>query len=93
MRHAAWPAGRLAADLDRAWEVLAEPIQTVMRKAGIDAPYEKLKALTRGQAVTQATIHAFLETLDLPAADKARLIALSPATYIGIANQLVDQLD
>jgi adenylosuccinate lyase len=84
---------RLAADLDRAWEVLAEPIQTVMRKAGIDAPYEKLKALTRGQAVTQATIRAFLETLDLPAADKARLIALSPATYIGIANQLVDQLD
>ncbi|MBT3297146.1 MAG: adenylosuccinate lyase [Verrucomicrobia bacterium] len=84
---------RLAADLDRAWEVLAEPIQTVMRKAGIDEPYEKLKALTRGQAVTQATIHAFLETLDLPAADKARLIALSPATYIGIANQLVDQLD
>jgi adenylosuccinate lyase len=84
---------RLAADLDRAWEVLAEPIQTVMRKAGIDAPYEKLKALTRGQAVTQATIRAFLETLDLPAADKARLIALSPSTYIGIANQLVDQLD
>ena len=84
---------RLAADLDGAWEILAEPIQTVMRKAGIDAPYEKLKALTRGQAVTQATIRAFVETLDLPATDKARLIALSPATYIGLATQLVDQLD
>jgi len=84
---------RLAADLDHAWEVLAEPIQTVMRKVGIEEPYEKLKALTRGQTVTQEGLRAFLETLALPDADKARLMALTPASYIGLANKLVDLLD
>ncbi len=81
---------RLAADLDNAWEVLAEPIQTVMRKVGIDEPYEKLKALTRGQAVTQETIREFLEGLELPDDDKARLLGMSPSDYIGIARELAD---
>jgi adenylosuccinate lyase len=79
---------RLAADLDQAWEVLAEPIQTVMRKAGLPNPYEQLKALTRGQAMDAASLRAFIETLDLPADDKARLLALTPGTYIGLAPQL-----
>jgi adenylosuccinate lyase len=79
---------RLAADLDQAWEVLAEPIQTVMRKAGLPNPYEQLKALTRGQAMDAASLRAFIETLDLPADDKSRLLALTPGTYIGLAPQL-----
>ncbi|MBL7076306.1 MAG: adenylosuccinate lyase [Kiritimatiellae bacterium] len=84
---------RLADDLDHAWEVLAEPIQTVMRKVGIEEPYEKLKALTRGQAVTQQTIRAFLDTLDLPEEDKTRLANMTPADYIGIAPEIVDGLE
>ncbi len=84
---------KLASDLDNAWEVLAEPIQTVMRKAGIDEPYEKLKALTRGQAVNQETIKEFLNTLDLPEADLKRLLELTPATYTGMADKIVDLLD
>ena len=76
----------LAADLDNAWEVLAEPIQTVMRKHGIEKPYEKLKELTRGNdGINQQTIQAFIETLEIPAADKQRLLELTPATYIGSA--------
>lgn len=78
-------APRLAADLDAAWEVLAEPIQTVMRRYGIESPYEKLKELTRGRAIDQATIEAFVETLDMPEAAKAELKALTPGTYIGNA--------
>ncbi|MGK2914492.1 MAG: adenylosuccinate lyase [Porticoccaceae bacterium] len=76
---------RLAADLDNAWEVLAEPIQTVMRRYGIAEPYEKLKALTRGQAITQETLRIFIDSLDLPAEAKTALQALTPATYIGNA--------
>ncbi len=76
---------RLAQDLNNAWEVLAEPIQTVMRRYGIEKPYEKLKALTRGNTIDQATISAFVETLDMPAQAKQDLQALSPATYIGNA--------
>lgn len=83
----------IAADLDQAWEVLAEPIQTVLRKSGDENPYEKLKALTRGAHMTQADIHAFVQTLPLTDADKARLLALTPATYIGAAASLVDHLD
>ena len=76
----------LAADLDNAWEVLAEPIQTVMRKHGIEKPYEKLKELTRGKdGINQTTIQAFIETLDIPADDKQRLQAMTPAAYIGRA--------
>jgi len=82
----------LLADLDQSWEVLAEPIQTVMRRYGIEQPYEKLKQLTRGQAITRATLHDFIDTLDLPANVKDRLKALSPASYLGNATQQVDQL-
>ncbi|MFA7257498.1 MAG: hypothetical protein WC047_08000, partial [Kiritimatiellales bacterium] len=83
---------KLAADLDNAWEVLAEPIQTVMRKAGIEKPYEKLKELTRGRAIDETAILDFVEELKLPEADKKRLLDLSPASYIGRAAQIVDEL-
>ena len=79
---------RLAEDLDHNWEVLAEPIQTVMRKVGMDHPYERLKELTRGRRVTPEIMKEFVENLDLPADDKARLLALTPATYIGKAVEL-----
>ncbi|MEP7208280.1 MAG: adenylosuccinate lyase [Casimicrobiaceae bacterium] len=80
---------RLAADLDANWEVLAEPIQTVMRRYGVANPYERLKALTRGRTgMTQATLQAFIDTLEIPADAKARLTALTPATYIGRAAEL-----
>lgn len=75
----------LDADLDRAWEVLAEPIQTVMRRYGIEEPYEKLKALTRGQAITQETLAAFVATLDIPEDARSALLSLTPANYIGSA--------
>ncbi|MEL6407984.1 MAG: adenylosuccinate lyase [Chloroflexota bacterium] len=84
---------KLHADLADAWEVLAEPIQTVLRKAGYDKPYEMLKELTRGARITAEDIHVFVDGLDkLPAEDKARLQALTPATYIGIASELVDRI-
>ncbi|HPE81888.1 MAG TPA: adenylosuccinate lyase [Gammaproteobacteria bacterium] len=78
-------AQRLASDLDANWEVLAEPIQTVMRRYGIEQPYEKLKALTRGQRVDQAGMQAFIDTLDLPDTVKAKLKEMTPASYIGNA--------
>ena len=78
---------QLAADLDSSWEVLAEPIQTVMRRYGIEEPYEKLKALTRGNVMDQATIQAFIDTLDMPDKAKAELKALSPSLYVGTAGQ------
>ncbi|MEZ4485213.1 MAG: adenylosuccinate lyase [Syntrophotaleaceae bacterium] len=84
---------KLAADLDSAWEVMAEPIQTVMRKAGIEKPYEKLKELTRGQKIDRDTIRAFVESLDLAEDDKQRLLEMSPASYTGMASQIVDLLD
>ncbi len=80
----------ISTDLDSAWEVMAEPIQTVMRKAGIANPYEKLKDLTRGTVVSSETIKDFVETLDIPADDKQRLLDMSPATYIGMAGELVN---
>lgn len=83
----------LAADLDKAWEVMAEPIQTVMRKAGIEKPYEKLKELTRGQQITAETIRVFIEGLELADEDKQRLMAMTPASYIGMAPEIVDLLD
>ena len=79
---------RLAEDLDRNWEVLAEPIQTVMRKVGMDHPYERLKELTRGRRVTAETMQDFVKALPLPKADKARLLKLTPATYTGLAEKL-----
>ena len=78
---------RLAADLDAAWEVLAEPIQTVMRRYGIEEPYEKLKALTRGNVMDQATIQAFIDTLEIPQEAKTALKAMTPASYVGNAVQ------
>jgi len=78
-------AERLDADLDASWEVLAEPIQTVMRRYGIEKPYEKLKELTRGQKITRETLAAFVETLDMPAEARAELMELTPASYTGNA--------
>jgi adenylosuccinate lyase len=75
----------LAADLDNAYEVLAEPIQTVMRRFGIEQPYEKLKAFTRGKAITKDMMLEFVDSLDLPQAEKDALKALTPATYVGNA--------
>jgi len=81
-------AARLAADLDAAWEVLAEPVQTLMRRHGLPSPYEQLKALTRGQGIDAAAMHAFIEGLELPEPEKARLRVLTPATYVGLAERL-----
>jgi len=78
----------IAADLDDAWEVLAEPIQTVMRRYGLPQPYEQLKAFTRGQAMTQALMQGFIEGLAIPSKEKARLLAMSPASYTGKAAEL-----
>ncbi|MAL96754.1 MAG: adenylosuccinate lyase [Haliea sp.] len=78
-------AAKLQEDLDHSWEVLAEPIQTVMRRYGIEQPYEKLKALTRGQAITRESLETFLHTLELPADAREALLALTPANYIGNA--------
>ncbi|MEO0442283.1 MAG: adenylosuccinate lyase [Pseudomonadota bacterium] len=76
---------RLSDDLDSCWEVLAEPIQTIMRRYGIDEPYEKLKALTRGQRITPDILSDFVETLGLPEDAKASIRAMTPANYIGNA--------
>ena len=77
----------LAADLDHSWEVLAEPVQTVMRRYGNSEPYEKLKAFTRGKAIDQQGMHDFIHSLELPATAKAQLLSLTPADYIGNAIQ------
>jgi adenylosuccinate lyase len=81
---------RLAEDLDGAWEVLAEPVQTVMRKLGLPNSYERLKDLTRGKRITQEMVRAFIHSLDIPDADKVRLLDLTPTTYVGIASKLVN---
>lgn len=78
----------LAADLDNAWEVLAEPIQTVMRRYAIEGAYEQLKAVTRGKTVTREALHGLIQSLAIPQADKNRLLALTPATYVGKAAEL-----
>jgi adenylosuccinate lyase len=81
---------KLADDLDNSWEVLAEPIQTVMRRYGIENPYEQLKELTRGKGgINQSSLHAFIKTLDIPADAKQNLLDMTPASYIGKANELV----
>ncbi|NDP49571.1 MAG: adenylosuccinate lyase [Sulfuriferula multivorans] len=83
----------LAADLDGNWEVLAEPIQTVMRRYGIANPYEQLKELTRGKAgMTRDSLHVFIEGLAIPSAEKSRLKTMTPATYTGIAAELARQI-
>ncbi len=78
----------LEADLEKHWEVLAEPIQTLLRRFGIDQPYEKLKALTRGRPVTKALLHQFIKAQALPEEIKKQLLALTPATYLGYAVEL-----
>ena len=82
----------LAADLDASWEVLAEAVQTVMRRHGIENPYEQLKALTRGKAITRDALQQFVETLALPEAEKARLRALTPESYTGKAAELARRI-
>jgi adenylosuccinate lyase len=82
----------LASDLDSSWEVLAEPIQTVMRRYALPNPYERLKELTRGKAMTRESIQAFIETLELPEAEKQRLRELTPGNYIGKAESLAKRV-
>jgi adenylosuccinate lyase len=85
-------AQRLHQDLNDNWEVLAEAIQTVMRRYGIDQAYEKLKALTRGQRIDRAALQAFIETLELPKDVKKQLLALTPDNYIGNAAEMANKL-
>ena len=76
---------KMDADLDRSWEVLAEAIQTVMRRYGIEQPYEKLKELTRGKSIDRESLQAFVEGLEIPDEARSRLRALTPASYLGNA--------
>ena len=78
----------IARDIEGAWEVLAEPIQTVMRRYGVPEPYEKLKALTRGRAVDRNLLHEFIGTLEIPQDEKSRLLEMTPSNYLGIAREL-----
>jgi adenylosuccinate lyase len=82
----------LAADLEGAWEVLAEPIQTVMRRYGVQGAYEKLKDATRGKTVTAADLHGLIAALEIPDADKDRLLAMTPGSYIGKAAELAKRV-
>ena len=82
----------LHADLDNAWEVLAEPIQTVMRRYGVSGAYEQLKEVTRGQRVTREDLHGLIHKLAIPDAEKTRLLALTPATYVGVAASLAKRV-
>ena len=83
---------RLAADLDAAWEVLAEAVQTVMRRYGLPNPYEQLKALTRGHGIDEASMRTFIAGLDLPAEAKQRLLEMTPASYTGLAERLAREI-
>jgi adenylosuccinate lyase len=83
---------RMAEDLDQNWEVLAEPVQTVMRRYGIENPYEQLKELTRGKGISQAALREFIQGLAIPQDAKDRLLAMTPATYIGLAAQLAKDI-
>jgi adenylosuccinate lyase len=82
---------RVAEDLDRAWEVLGEAVQTVMRAHGIADAYDKLKTFTRGRPINKQAMHEFIATLDLPPAAKERLLSLEPGTYVGLAPLLANQ--
>jgi adenylosuccinate lyase len=92
LAHLEHDAERMAADLDDRWEVLAEAVQTVMRRYGADDAYEQLKELTRGEAIDEAGLQAFITGLDLPAAAKDSLLALTPASYTGLAGDLTASL-
>ncbi|MDB5945809.1 MAG: purB, partial [Ramlibacter sp.] len=78
----------LAKDLDDAWEILAEPIQTVMRRYGVHGAYEKLKEVTRGKSVRPEDLHQLIRSLEIPAAEKDRLLTMTPGSYIGKAAEL-----
>ena len=82
---------RLREDLEQSWEVLAEAVQTVMRRHGLPDPYEQLKQFTRGQKIDRDSMRAFIRKLDLPDADKKRLLELTPGTYTGLATRLVEE--
>jgi adenylosuccinate lyase len=83
---------RLTADLESAWEVLAEPVQTVMRRYGVPNPYELLKDLTRGRAITRDTLQDFIRGLAIPDGEKSRLLAMTPAGYVGKAADLARRI-
>jgi adenylosuccinate lyase len=83
---------KLEQDLDESWEVLAEPIQTIMRKYGIEEPYEKLKKITRGESLDKARVESMVEELGLPKEARDQILILTPANYIGVAERLVEQL-
>ena len=83
---------RLHADLDACWEVLAEPVQTVMRRYAVPNPYEQLKELTRGKAITREALHSFIATLSIPEAEKKRLLEMTPWSYIGKAAELARKI-
>ena len=83
---------RMADDLDNAWEVLAEPVQTVMRRFGVPNPYEQLKELTRGKGIEKNALRAFITTLPIPDADRKRLLEMTPASYIGQAAELARRI-
>jgi adenylosuccinate lyase len=86
-------AAKLLEDLDNSWEVLAEPIQTVMRRYGIENPYEQLKELTRGKGgINKASLHAFVQTLSIPVEAKQLLLDMTPASYTGKAAHLVQHI-
>jgi adenylosuccinate lyase len=82
----------LRADLDQAWEVLAEPIQTVMRRYGVPNAYERLKDITRGRTVTAEALHALIGQLDIPEPERQRLLAMTPASYVGMAAELARRI-
>jgi adenylosuccinate lyase len=82
----------IAADLDASWEVLAEPIQTVMRRYGVSGAYEKLKEVTRGKTVTAEALHALIRELDIPPEEKDRLLQMTPSSYVGKATELAKRV-
>jgi len=83
---------RLSEDLDNNWEVLAEAIQTVMRRYGVPEPYEKLKALTRGKGINREALKEFITTLEIPIEARRRLLKMTPATYLGKAAELAKRI-
>ncbi|GAA4321620.1 adenylosuccinate lyase [Pigmentiphaga soli] len=85
-------AAAIDADIDACWEVLAEPVQTVMRRYGLPEPYEQLKALTRGKGITEQALREFVSGLELPPEPKARLLAMTPRSYVGLAASLARSL-
>jgi adenylosuccinate lyase len=83
---------RIQQDVENAWEVLGEAVQTVMRRYGVPEPYEKLKELTRGQTVSKELLAEFIATLDIPDNEKNRLLELTPGRYIGLAATLASEI-